>query len=1225
MGRIIGLELFNFKSYRGTSRIGFGSSCFTSIIGPNGSGKSNMMDAISFVLGVKTSHLRSTNLKDLIYRGRKNDEDASEDPTRAHVLCVYERSDGEVLKLQRSIGISGTSEYKINDQIVTALHYTTVLKNENILIRARNFLVFQGDVEQIASQSPRELSQLFENISGSSELSKDYEKLKEEYETAHENLLAVLSRRRVIKDESKQYEAQMTEQRLFEEKVKEKLDIIKIIALYKAYHNEKRHFELVEQLELLNQEVEKLTEQLSVEEKVYNKEAAKYMDDALHAKKDDDHIDRITDDIETLKRESIPIQTSKKAIEAKIKALTAKTTTLNTDIAKQERIVASVKKQLKETENFYKDFSKKLETTTSGLTISLEAHEEYKNLRNEFLAQGGSELEQKYAILVNERDSVDAIINSYNNQKNNRAQRVIDLEFNIESDLENQLIAIEDDLKEAESYIDKKNQERSQLITLKEELKYEELSLNSKLRDALVEMDELSSEERESKKQKRLRENVLLLKRLFPNGAVKGLVYDLIHPIKQSDDIALLVALGQHLDSIIVESTELAHKCIEVLKERRSGVATFIPLDSVVSDSLNLHNLRGLHSGARPCIDIVDYEDKSLLPAFSYVFGNTLIVDNIMLARELKWSPKFANIDSKLVCLDGSVIHKSGLMSGGISDKKQTAVKTWDKRKWNKLSDKKDELTAKLSKLQNSVPRELDINSIADEISALDTQVLTLKNQKSNLDRIIKEKHDEVAYERESMKELSKKIHDCEQELIAMNSKIENVEVDMKKLQESIYANFCSQYNLETIEEYENSYGSSLRTREREKSKFTRAIMSLKSTVAFEEERLDETKNRKIAVQKEIKDLETEIEKQDEQNKQIYDKIDTLEAELEVCKDERKKIDRELKEKMKYIKHLENNKQTVESELSALSKKTVSTEETISTLDMDRASLLKNCKIDNVNIPLKKGLLESIAIGETGEKFASEVYSIEIDYDMLEPKYKKTFNARLEAEIDAKHEAIIDQLEKLTPNVNAVERLKEAEKKLLSYEKDYTTARHEESQILDRFNDIKQKRLDLFMAAFKHVSDKISNIYEELTRSPGSVQAAGSAYLTLEDEDEPYYHGIRYHAMPPNKRFKEMELLSGGEKSMAALALLFAIHSYVPSPFFVLDEVDAALDNSNVGKLGNYIQKYSSPELQFIVISLKNSLYELSDSLVGIYRDQSENTSKTLTVDLLSYAEATQV
>jgi structural maintenance of chromosome 1 len=123
-------------------------------------------------------------------------------------------------------------------------------------------------------------------------------------------------------------------------------------------------------------------------------------------------------------------------------------------------------------------------------------------------------------------------------------------------------------------------------------------------------------------------------------------------------------------------------------------------------------------------------------------------------------------------------------------------------------------------------------------------------------------------------------------------------------------------------------------------------------------------------------------------------------------------------------------------------------------------------------------------------------------------------------------------------------------------------------------------------------------------------------YLDNEEPDEPYLAGLKYHAMPPLKRFRDMEHLSGGEKTMAALALLFAVHSYQPSPFFVLDEVDAALDNANVAKLVGYIKRNAGPGMQFIVISLKAGLFEGSETLVGVMRDQAANSSKTLTLDV---------
>jgi structural maintenance of chromosome 1 len=157
MGKISKIELENFKSYKEKHTIQFSS--FTSVIGPNGSGKSNLMDAISFVLGIKTTQLRSNQLRELVYH------DGVGEYTSAHVTAVYEAED-ETIRFTRSVLPSGSSEYRINEKQVTFAKYLAVLEKQNILVKARNFLVFQGDVEQVASQSPKDLTLLIETISG---------------------------------------------------------------------------------------------------------------------------------------------------------------------------------------------------------------------------------------------------------------------------------------------------------------------------------------------------------------------------------------------------------------------------------------------------------------------------------------------------------------------------------------------------------------------------------------------------------------------------------------------------------------------------------------------------------------------------------------------------------------------------------------------------------------------------------------------------------------------------------------------------------------------------------------------------------------------------------------------------------------------------------------------------------------------------------------------------
>merc|ERR1712232_1410121 len=162
----------------------------------------------------------------------------------------------------------------------------------------------------------------------------------------------------------------------------------------------------------------------------------------------------------------------------------------------------------------------------------------------------------------------------------------------------------------------------------------------------------------------------------------------------------------------------------------------------------------------------------------------------------------------------------------------------------------------------------------------------------------------------------------------------------------------------------------------------------------------------------------------------------------------------------------------------------------------------------------------------------------------------------------------------------------------------------------------KAERIRRFMECFRHVESRVHPYYKNLTSYDGCE--GGSAYLDLDDAEEPYNGGITFTACPPGKRFFPMELLSGGEKSMASMALLFAMHSYKPPPFMILDEVDAPFDRKNTDSLVNYLQTL---EFQCLVISLKDTFFSRSDSIVGIYKDRELQTSGSLSLPLRRLGE----
>lgn len=1171
-----------------------------------------MMDAISFVLGVKSSHLRSQNMKDLIYRGRINGGDHSEIPTRAHVMATYQKDNGELVHLKRSITSNGSSEYKINEVSVTALNYSLVLKAENILIKARNFLVFQGDVEQIASQSAKDLTDMIETISGSNEFSKEHDQLKDELEKAHEFSNSVFSRKRTLNSESKQYKEQMAEQREFEQKLYEKSETIKKINLYKLFHNQKKHFESIEELSSKKKQLKETEKKLASENKSLKNAVAEYSKLVLENKKHSTSIEQVSTKVELSKRDLIPIEANKKAFATKVSQIKNKVNEIEIDYNRQKKQVVQIEKQLKEAEKLYLEFQDKIRASVSS-SMTAEGQREYEILRSKFLANDGSRLEEEITILNNDKDSLKTGVSNLKVQSSNASSRISELEGIVNSELKSKLSDITNDINDVLTLKQEKTETRAALIKSKEEFVYQELQLNSKLRDVLVRLDELSSQQRESNKQRKLRENVAMLKKFFPKGSIKGLVYELVRPSQQKYELALQTVLGRNFDSIIVQSTSVAYKCIEILKERRTGVATFIPLDSVVNDPINLNFLRSIDSAAQPGVDILQYDDKSLEQAINYVVGNALVIDGIEKARELKWSSH--RLDCKMVTLDGSVIHKSGLMTGGQAQTSSSI--TWDKNEWNSLNEVRDEITGQLSKLQETKPKELEINVIAEEISLLDDKLPMLRNQKLNVERVTKDRQREIGHQAELLQKFEDQIKDKQLAIVELDKEILNFQTQITTLQERTYSEFCIKYKFSNgIEDYENLHGSTLRVRTKERAQFSKAISTLTNKLNFENQRVKETEERRKSVEKHLEDLEQERLIILAQKQELEDIIDRDEAELEILQIEEVQNIVKSEGKLKYTKSLEARAKEIEAEISEITKSITNSEENLLKVDIERVNLLKNCKIGNVNIPLVDGLIESLPI----DSFVKDVYDIEIDYDILDEKYLDEYSNRLEAELQVQLETVTDQLDKITPNAKAVERLKEVEVKIREFDKEHTVARQKERKIAAKAQVVRTKRYELFMQAFEHISGQIDFIYKELTKSNTSP-LGGSAYLTLEDEDSPYSSGIKYHAMPPMKRFRDMELLSGGEKTIAALALLFAIHSFQPSPFFVLDEVDAALDNANVARIANYIKTHAGPSFQFIVISLKNSLFEKSDALVGIYREQRENSSRTVTLDLRDYPE----
>lgn len=410
---------------------------------------------------------------------------------------------------------------------------------------------------------------------------------------------------------------------------------------------------------------------------------------------------------------------------------------------------------------------------------------------------------------------------------------------------------------------------------------------------------------------------------------------------------------------------------------------------------------------------------------------------------------------------------------------------------------------------------------------------------------------------------------------------------------DGVFADFCRRLGVSNIREYE---AVQLRAAEEEteaRAQHDAQIARLTHQIKFEDAQLETTQER-------LKKLQKTIEKE---SKNVQE---TLTVELESLKREIEEAELALVELRAALDALKDTLDEM-ANLSDAAKKSVNKavkdadnvqkeigewKDEIQRQSSERFAIYRRCKVEDISLPLAKGSLTKVPLEENIQDTDDDQvrdYGVEPDFGNLKQEDRQDGNPERGHEFEQQISSLSDDIEKMAPNLKAIEKLVDVESKLKSTERDNEEAKKAQKRARDDFLAVKKKRCDLFNKAFNHISDKIDSVYKDLTKG-ANAPMGGVAYLSLEDSDEPYLSGIKYHAMPPMKRFRDMEQLSGGEKTMAALALLFAIHTYQPSPFFVLDEVDAALDNTNVGRIASYIQTHSSPTFQFIVISLKGSL-----------------------------------
>ncbi|KAK6120032.1 hypothetical protein DH2020_046162 [Rehmannia glutinosa] len=1184
-GKIIRIELENFKSYKGHQIIGPFYD-FTAIIGPNGAGKSNLMDAISFVLGVRTGQLRGAQLRDLIYAF--DDRDKEQRGRRAHVMLVYQLPDGSEIEFTRSITTAGGSEYRIGDRVVNWDEYNAKLRSLGILVKARNFLVFQGDVESIASKNPKELTALIEQISGSEEYKRQYEELESRKEEADEKAVLAHQKKKAISAEKKQKKLQKEEA--------------------------EKHLKLQEQLK----DIEKANEDLDVEEnslkeivheldnyeaeaRKKNKEQAGYLKEIGQCQR------KIAE-----KQNRLDNQSELVKLKEEITRITSKIKTTNKELSKKKEEKRRHSEEVERLENDLRDVTKQLDdlrekSQDAGGKLQLvdSELETYHQIKEEAGMQT--------AKLKNEKEVLDRQQNADIETQKNLEENFQQLE-NRKHELELQEKHMQTRLKKILDAVGKHKDDLTRVRKEQREMKDKLVEsrgkydmLKAKISDLDNQLRELKADRHENERDARLSQAVESLKRLFPS--VHGRMTDLCRPTQKKYNLAVTVAMGRFMDAVVVEDENTGKECIKYLKEQRLPPQTFIPLQSVRVKPV-MERLRTLGGTAKLIFDVIQF-DSVLEKAILFAVGNTLVCDDLNEAKHLSWSGQ----RFKVVTTDGILLTKSGTMTGGTSGGMEARSHKWDDKKIEGLKKKKEDLESELEKLGSIREMKLKESEASGKISGLEKQIQYTEIEKKSIeDKLSKLKVEKRTIEDEIAR-VKPELQKLEKVITSRASKIVKIEGRINEIVDLIYKKFSESVGVKNIREYEENHLKAIEQIAAERFNLHNQQSKLKYQLEYEKKR--DVGSRIVKLESTVANLKNALKDVEKRQNELKSAMETANAEIEDLNEEVQEWKSKAEECDREIQAWKKKISAATSNITKHNRQIKSKETLIEQLTLRRQEITEKCELEHIELPTVADPME------TGSSSQGPVFDFSTLSRSLQQKSKPSEREKIEAEFSQKITALISEIGRTAPNLKALDQYEAVLEKERAASKEWEAARDEQNRITAEYNKVKQMRHELFMEAFNHISSNIDKIYNELTKSnthsvggmSSTHAVGGTAYLNLENPDEPYLYGIKYSAMPPTKRYRDMSQLSGGEKTVAALALLFSIHSFRPSPFFILDEVDAALDNLNVAKVASFIRAKSCGGarldrdvdfgcgFQSIVISLKDNFYDKAEALVGVYRD----------------------
>lgn len=1167
------ISLRNFKSFRRVSLpIPRG---FTAIVGPNGSGKSNIVDAICFVLGRSSAKsLRAERFSDLIFNGGKKGKPARE----AEVSIYFDNSGRELpiatreVKITRSIDINGNSVYRLNGKRTSRAEILDLLRQANIRPDGHN-IILQGDITRIIEMNPVERRKIIDEIAGIADYDEKKNKALRELEKVKDNLSRA---RDVFREVSSQLEklARERDAALRYEELTARVRKNKALVLSSKFLEiQERLSELEQELAFGEERLGRLARHREIlgMKKQVKKEQMERLNREIAVKEESEHyrvfrrleqtrsrVDYLKEKLKSAERE-VERQNSKleEAKEALLKLhrergqAEARLTQLEREVREREANLEELREELR---GKYREL-RNLEASSAGKREHLsELVAKLEAVREKLLS-----LEREEALLQ-EREREGAARVSKLEQEHHQARRRY-------SEATRELKLAREELAAREGELSELREALSELRERVSELKSALAGAAGELEFRREELARLKAKQQAAEELRRSSGDAAVeaVLELRDSGRVSG-IYGTIAELASVDErfaLAIEVAAGRGLKSIVVESDAVAEECIRHLKEKKIGRATFLPLNKIKPRRVSPQARELASRSYGFALDLIDFDDR-FFPAFSHVFGDTVVVENLAFARRELGK-------ARMVTLEGDLLETSGRITGGYY--RRRAKLEFSRSRLSQLEGEVAELQKRRERLEAELEAKLEEkerlerSAMEAEKAAelLGARLRALEKERGELSQALASTEAELREAKAKLIELGRRRKELEPELRELRREAERLTAERCALEEELRSAEAEAL-LAEIRALEERLLEEERSLEAKRGEARVLRSRLEEIIASKAHALRSALLEALALRRSAR----------EQARALASELSTAEAEFSSAREREAEIKRELKQMRQRLQELSRAIRLITHKIEELQRS-----------EAEVRAKLEAAKIERAKLQAKQ---ESLAE-------ALKEYN-DVEVELLVPIETE----ELEREI-AKMEAELRSLEPV--NMRAVEDYEVVKEKYDRLEFRLRKLDEEKEAILRLMEEIEQRKLAVFMEVFENIALNFRRIFRRLSEG-------GEAELIL-DEEAPLEGGLQIQAKPPGKNPQYIELLSGGERTLTALSFLFAIQRYQPAPFYVLDEIDMFLDDNNVRKISEMI-KEASKEAQFIVVSLRDSMMVAADQLFGVTNE--DGVSRIIGVEL---------